>query len=88
MDIDNDGDIDLVLTDEIADVMIILKNTCPTDFNDDGNLDPDDLSDFITCFFLHVTDVLNCPAADFNRDTFTDPDDLADHITSFFLGRC
>ncbi len=57
---------------------------CPADFNQDGNVDPDDLSDFITCFFTQVTIPGACTEADFNVDGNVDPDDLADYITTFF----
>jgi hypothetical protein len=59
---------------------------CAADFNNDGNRDPDDLADFITCFFLDVQFPRTCPRADFNEDSFRNPDDLADYITAFFLG--
>ncbi len=55
---------------------------CNVDFNGDGNIDPDDLSDYITCFF----EVPPCSAADFNGDGNADPDDLSDFITGFFQG--
>jgi hypothetical protein len=61
---------------------------CPSDFNNDGNRDPDDLADFITCFFLQVQFPGFCTAADFNNDDFINPDDLADFITVFFLFFC
>jgi hypothetical protein len=54
-------------------------NPCTTDFNDDGFVTPDDLSDFITEFFLAG------PRSDFNGDGFRNPDDLADYIAAFFL---
>ena len=56
---------------------------CPADLDCSGSLDPDDLADFITCFFAEAP---ACAAADFNRDARTDPDDLADYITAFFAG--
>jgi hypothetical protein len=59
---------------------------CRADFNCDTFLNPDDLADFITCFFLDVQFPGGCPAADYNGDAFRDPDDLADFITAFFLG--
>jgi hypothetical protein len=59
---------------------------CAADFNADGFLNPDDLSDFITCFFLEVQFPGTCPQADFNADAFVNPDDLSDYITAFFLG--
>ncbi|MBL8759067.1 MAG: hypothetical protein JNK35_11620 [Phycisphaerae bacterium] len=53
----------------------------PADFNGDGNTDPDDLSDFIACYFDPA-----CPQADFNHDGSRDPDDLSDFIAAFFSG--
>ncbi len=52
----------------------------PVDFNGDGNVDPDDLSDFIAAFFTQPQD----PRADFNLDGFIDPDDLSDFIAAYF----
>ncbi|MBL8758166.1 MAG: OmpA family protein, partial [Phycisphaerae bacterium] len=48
----------------------------------DGNLDPDDLADYIACFF----DTPPCPAADLSGDGTIDPDDLSDYIGLFFVG--
>jgi hypothetical protein len=61
---------------------------CPADFNDDGFVNPDDLADYITCFFLQVQFPGTCPPADFNQDLFVNPDDLADYITTFFNLPC
>jgi hypothetical protein len=58
---------------------------CPADFNADGFVNPDDLSDFVTCFFLQIQLPGSCAGADFNSDGFVNPDDLADFITTFFL---
>ncbi|MFN7020825.1 MAG: immunoglobulin domain-containing protein [Phycisphaerales bacterium] len=55
---------------------------CPADFNQDGTLDPDDLADFIGCYF----DAPPCAASDFNSDGGSDPDDLSDYIGAFFAG--
>jgi len=55
---------------------------CAPDFNADGNLDPDDLSDYIACYF----EMPPCPRADYNSDFNTDPDDLSDYIADFFNG--
>ena len=55
---------------------------CAADFNCDGNTDPDDLSDYITCYFAAPP----CDQADFNGDGYTDPDDLAGYIDAFFAG--
>jgi hypothetical protein len=57
---------------------------CPGDFDLDGFVNPDDLADFINCFFLDVQAPGSCPNADFNHDGFRNPDDLADFITGFF----
>ncbi len=56
--------------------------SCPADFNADGAVDPDDLSDFIACYFAHPP----CPQADLNADGAIDPDDLSDYIAVFFGG--
>jgi hypothetical protein len=58
---------------------------CVADFNGDGILNPDDLSEFITCFFLQLQFPGFCPAGDFNQDTLLNPDDLSEFITTFFL---
>ncbi len=55
---------------------------CRTDFNGDGFTDPDDLSDFISCYFGNPP----CDRADFNGDGNADPDDLSDYIAQFFSG--
>jgi hypothetical protein len=52
------------------------------DFNGDGNIDPDDLADFIAGFFGNPPDI----RTDFNGDGNVDPDDLADFIAAFFGG--
>ncbi|MGD9688720.1 MAG: M12 family metallo-peptidase [Phycisphaerales bacterium] len=64
-----------------VDVVVESSTTCPADFNADGNLDPDDLGDFINCFFGP-----GCASADFNGDGNVDPDDLGDFINVFFAG--
>ncbi len=51
-----------------------------TDFNGDGVVDPDDLSDFISGFFSQPADI----RTDFNGDGVVDPDDLSDFISAFF----
>lgn len=51
----------------------------PTDFNEDGVTDPDDLADYIGAFFG-----MGGAGADFNGDGLVDPDDLADYIGAFF----
>jgi len=56
--------------------------TCPADFNADGELNPDDLADYIGCYFAEPA----CSGADFNADGQANPDDLADFIGAFFAG--
>ncbi len=55
---------------------------CLADFNGDSVLDPDDLSDYIACYFATPP----CGQANFNGDGATDPDDLSDYITAYFAG--
>ncbi len=59
-----------------------LPPICPPDLNGDGNLDPDDLADYIACYFASPP----CPQGDVNGDGTADPDDLADYIASYFAG--
>ncbi len=56
--------------------------SCAADFNGDSNVDPDDLSDYIACYFSQPP----CEAADINGDFNVDPDDLSDFIGIFFGG--
>ncbi|MGD9688627.1 MAG: hypothetical protein AB7K52_03305 [Phycisphaerales bacterium] len=58
------------------------SNPCLADFNMDGSVDPDDLGDFINCYF----GVPPCDGADFNNDGSVDPDDLGDFINIYFAG--
>jgi hypothetical protein len=62
-----------------------IGHICSADFNQDGTLNPDDLSEFITCFFLDLQFPSFCPASDFNQDSLLNPDDLSEFITIFFL---
>ncbi len=55
---------------------------CPADFNADGVLNSDDLSDFITGYFDTPPD----PRCDFNTDGVINADDLGDFITAYFNG--
>jgi len=52
------------------------------DFNADGELNPDDLADYIGAFFA----IPPGAGSDFNLDGETNPDDLADYIGAFFAG--
>jgi hypothetical protein len=80
------------LTDQNYQAMLFLSGgapieapVCIADFNGDGLLNPDDLSEFITCFFLQLQFPGFCPAGDFNQDGLLNPDDLSEFITTFFL---
>ncbi len=53
---------------------------CPADFNGDGFVNPDDLSDYITAYFQSPPD----PRTDYNDDGRIDPDDLSDIIVAYF----
>ena len=74
-DVNGDGTVDS------ADLDVIKANACLADFSCDGIVDPDDLADYITCFFTS-----GCGDADISGDGIVDPDDLADYITAFFGG--
>ncbi|MGD9690634.1 MAG: FG-GAP-like repeat-containing protein [Phycisphaerales bacterium] len=56
--------------------------TCLADFDRDGVINPDDLGEFINCYF----DIPPCSRADFNADGRIDPDDLGDFINAYFAG--
>ena len=56
--------------------------SCPPDINGDGVLNPDDLSDYIGCYFSEPP----CTYADYNHDGVVNPDDLSDYIGAFFDG--
>ncbi len=68
---------------ESGQAFLRVRLTCPVDFNSDGNIDPNDLADYIACYFTP-----GCTQADFNRDGNADPDDLADYIATYFGGGC
>jgi len=55
---------------------------CAADFNGDGTLDPDDLSDAIACYFTSPP----CPGMNFDGAGEIDPDDLSDYIAAYFGG--
>ncbi|MGD9688941.1 MAG: GC-type dockerin domain-anchored protein [Phycisphaerales bacterium] len=62
-------------------VLSITLSDCPADINGDGQVNPDDLGDYIDLFFI-----MHGPDADFNGDGRVDPDDLGDFINQFFVG--
>lgn len=55
---------------------------CRADFNHDGVLDPDDLSDYIACYFEGPA----CQRGDYNASGYADPDDLSDMVSEYFAG--
>lgn len=55
---------------------------CPADFNADGDLNADDLADYINCYFA----LPPCSGVDFNHDGDANADDLADFINAYFAG--
>ncbi len=83
----NDGDVTFRLkfadgTEGIFTTAAPVQSACRADFNNDGSIDPDDLGDYINCYFA----VPACPQADFNGDNSQDPDDLGDFINVYFGG--
>ncbi|MGD9688988.1 MAG: hypothetical protein AB7K52_01460 [Phycisphaerales bacterium] len=52
------------------------------DFNRDGEVNADDLGDYINCYFS----LPPCEGADFNQDGDVNPDDLGDFINAYFGG--
>jgi len=69
-------------TSDSATLTIQACTTCPADFNQDGELNPDDLADYIGAYFAQPAGA----GSDFNLDGETNPDDLADYIGAFFAG--
>ncbi|MGD9690719.1 MAG: hypothetical protein AB7K52_13630 [Phycisphaerales bacterium] len=59
-----------------------LPDPCLADFNADGEVNADDLGDFINCYFS----IPPCDGADFNVDGDVNADDLGDFINTYFAG--
>ncbi|MGD9690381.1 MAG: multicopper oxidase domain-containing protein [Phycisphaerales bacterium] len=80
------GDFDVVVTSACAANIspVATLTLCAVDFNCDGSVNPDDLGDYINCYFGTPP----CPLADFNGDTQIDPDDLGDFINAYFGPGC
>jgi len=66
----------------VALVLARRDSGCVADLDRDGQLNPDDLADYISAFFAEPP----LAEADFNVDGVTNPDDLADYIVAFFEG--
>ncbi len=64
--------------------------SCLSDFNLDGSVNPDDLGDFINCYFAETGTPGSCPEADFNGevDPGVNADDLGDFINTYFGPPC
>src|SRR5262249_15583862 len=58
--------------------------SCLGDFNHDGDVNPDDIADFIACYFGEIGAPGSCPAADFNTIEGVNPDDIADFLAVYF----
>ncbi len=58
------------------------KPACRPDYDGDGQLNPDDLGDYVTDYFSPAP----TPIADWNGDGNVNPDDLGDYITAYFFG--
>lgn len=67
---------------EISPGGVTIRFACAADFNADGDLNADDLADYINCYFS----VPPCDAAEFNRDGDINADDLGDYINAYFAG--
>jgi len=67
---------------EATSASAVLTLECLTDFDGDGAVTPDDLSDYLGGYMGATGD----PRLDFNGDGSIDPDDLADYISTYFLG--
>ena len=84
VDIDNDRDLDLALIDELADVVILMKNDGTTklgDLDGDGNVGPFDLATLLASWGP-CSPQSACPA-DLNGDGNVDPTDLAMLLTAW-----
>ncbi len=80
LDSDNDGDIDLALIDELADVVILYRNRCYADCNEDDLTNLADFGCFQTKFATQNTD------ADCNGDAILNLADFGCFQTKFALG--
>jgi len=69
-------------TGEAEYLSTVARALCAVDFNADGRVDPDDLSDFIAGMFAVPQD----PRCDLDLDGLVTPDDLSDYITAYFAG--
>lgn len=66
---------------EYTPTTVVLRYSCPADFNHDGIANSQDFFDYITAF------VSNSPTADFNADGFVTSQDFFEFLNVFF-GMC
>lgn len=59
---------------------------CPADFNQDTEVNADDLADYVNCFFSPAPFAAECSRVDFDADGLVTPDDLASYVSAFFAG--
>jgi len=66
--------------------VVVDARTCGiADFNEDGFTNPDDLSDYINCYF----EIPACPGRrTLTRNGVVNPDDLSDYINEYFSTDC
>ena len=90
LDIDNDRDLDLALTDEIADVVVLQKNSGTAlmgDLDVDGDVAADDATDFDGCYTGPGGNVIGiCQRGDFDLDGDVDCDDWSDFQAAWTEG--
>ncbi len=90
LDIDNDRDLDLALTDEIADVVVLQKNSGTAlmgDFDVDGDVAADDAMDFDGCYSGPGGNVSGvCMRGDFDLDGDVDCDDWTEFEAAWTEG--
>jgi hypothetical protein len=90
LDIDNDRDMDMAQTDEIADMVTIQKNSGSSplgDFNNDNDVDMGDFTAFSACYAgPGVLTPLACGHGDFDGDGDCDCDDHEAFQTAWTAG--
>jgi hypothetical protein len=63
-----------------ATILVAARPLCPADFDQSGNVNPDDLADFIAVYFTDPQPI----EADYDGSGTVNPDDLADFIAAYF----
>jgi len=70
------------LREIFADNLPVPTPPCIADFDGSGVTNPDDLANFIACYFSEPP----CAEADINADDIINADDLSDYVAAFFSG--